>query len=448
VADQTTFEARLSNALDQYADRVPDGVDISAVVQAATLAPRRSLAAGLAPSRLPIWLRVGAVAALLAVAGLVAYAIGQQRDPLGGGGRLIVSVQDTGWIFDPSLGEPVKIAVGSGCASNLVDGGNKVVTGQRFGPVRIRPIDGDLTTSIRLLDRLAIPGYGGTNSERWSPDGTRFALMRFGGQPNVDAPDGMGAIMVISIHGVDEPVQTIFEVAGPAGFAWSADSRHLAVIDLEAGRATLIDIDLVQGTQRAVAAFDVGPQEYPLIAWTAGGTKVAITVDTDGGARPALVDVASGAIAVLPMTGSLFGWSPDGSRAIDLTSETGPVLLAADGSARHALPSGELLGDGWGPTPWSADSRFLSLSNAGRVTVVDRDGRVVGEIPLGTEAAPLVAWSPEGHLLAVATVEMNEGVTVGLYDAANLELVASALVPSPGPMGPANVCFQWASPID
>jgi hypothetical protein len=453
-----TFEARLTNALERYAERVPAEMDISAVARAATASPARRAGMGrpLSWARWSVALRLGVAVALLALAALLIALIGRPRDPTLGGGKLMVSLGTTGWVFEPTLGTPREVVAAVGCATSLVDGGAQLATGVRFGPFRLHPVGGDADAFVAIA-RAEIPGYGGTNSEWWSPDGSMFVLARYGQQNDDDPPDGIGAIRILSIHGTTTPGDAVVEIPGLSVFAFSDDSRHVAALGRRGDDVELFDLDLVRGVKRSVATYR-SPTEDTLVQWTAGGSKVAVWLGTPEGDRPALVDAASGAITIVrlapelttPQVGAWLSWSPDGTRATVFGSNAGGTVLAANGSRLYDLPRGTAVDTFRGPTSWSPDSRHLLVLDGDVLHVVRADdGHVVGSLSLGGAMAnsQWFAWSTDGGSVAVATPGAAS-LELAIYDASTLERTASATISTRPPVTGEGMCLQWVRPVD
>jgi hypothetical protein len=459
------FEARLSNALERYADRVPAESDIAAVVRMATSTPvRHATARPPFAWRGSVWLRLGVAVALLALAALLIAIIGRPRTPPLGGGSLMVSLGTAGWIFEPALGAPRQVEVVVGCGSTLMDGGAQLVDGNgRFqAAARIRPIDADLSAGTGLFTQN-IPGYGGTNSEWWAPDGGHIALIRYAKQNDDDPPDGDGAILVVSAsanaNAKANAEQPIFEVAGLSGAAWSDDSDHIAVLARRGLNVQLTDIDVVRGVQRDIASYRAAVmQAADLVAWTAVGSKIAVWVATDEGDRPALVDVQSGVVTTIRLAADVprseFGtyellWSPDGTRLLAIDAFANAVMVGADGSRLFDLPRGHRIDAFRGPTSWAPDGRHLALLDGDAIHVIRSDGHEVGSIPFGSAVASSqwLAWSPDGSAFAVATPHAAS-LELVLYDADSLAKIASATMPTQPPVTGEGMCLQWVRPID
>lgn len=456
-----TFEARLSDALDRYADRVPAETEIAAVAQAATATRARRVGTGrpFAWARRSVALRLGIAVALLALAAVAIALVGWPRDPTLGGGRLMVSLGTTGWVFDPSLAAPREVVVGEGCGSTLVDGGAQVVTGSgSLGkPARIRPIDADLLAMTGLFGQ-EIPGYGGHNSEWWSANGAHVALIHYAKQDDHDPPGGVGAIMIVSTKG--DAARPIFEVPDLFAAAWSDDGSHIAALGLRGTDVELTDIDLVGGVKRSVVTFPPSTNGGGFLAWTAAGSKVAVWVATAEGDRPALVDMQSGTVTTvrppsdLPLSESGYSllWSPDGTRAVLLgpdANATALMMVAADGSKLFDVPGGSSIDTFRGPTSWAPDGRHLALLDGDVIHMMSADGHAIGSLTLAGSwtSTQRVAWSPDGRAFAMVTPG-NASLELVMYDANTLARIASSTIPTRPPVTGEFMCLQWVRPID
>jgi Tol biopolymer transport system component len=457
VPDSLTFEARLGEALDRYADRAPVGVDIATVVRAATgRTPAGAARIGWRP-RWTAGLRVAIVVALLSLGAAIVLLVAQRpTEPLGGGGRLFLASDRNGWVFEPDLGNGLEVP--EGCTATLVDGGAGVATVVRFGPTRVRAVDGDDSSIVWVVDSRAIDGYGGTNMERWSPDGSRYALARFGQQSDTDPVDAPGAIRIVSIHGTADPVDVVFEVRGLSSFAWSPDSNLVALLGRAGAMSQVVVIDLRTGMRTVSDDFRAASAaSFPTIWWTGAGSKVAVEVGTDTGDRPALLDVASGAVQVLADPSHLVDagwlilpstWSPDGARVIAWRDPSW-LLLDAQGTKLGELPAGQLMGGLWGLEPWAPDSRHLAIVDGGRLRIIDADGRDAGQLPLGATldaSYPPFAWSPDGNAIAIGSTK-DASLDIALYDTSTLRQLASTTVRAAGVTASTPLCIQWVPPV-
>jgi len=450
-----TFEARLSNALDRYADRAPAEADLAAVAREATgsRSPLGNPSRPFTWARWSIWLRVGIAVALLALVVVVIALIGRPQSPPLGGGRLMVSLGTTSWVFEPLLTTPRQV-VNAGCGSTLVDGGAQIATSVRLGPFQMRPIDADPSAVIGIT-QAKIPGYGGTNAERWSPDGSGFALMRTAKQSDEDPSDGIGAMMVMSIHGAIEPTQAIFEIGGLVDFAWSDDSRHIAAIAARGEDVELIDIDLALGTQRAVATYRPA-LAYPSVDWVAGTSKLAVWISSGDRGRPAIIDARSGAMTIVDLppdletaNGASALWAPDGAHVAVYGSGPTGVLLDVAAGTPVELPPGVPIDTFRGPEMWSPNSRHLALIDGDTFRVIDVDGREIGSFQAGGGQAPTMhfAWSTDGSSFALLT-QVGGGIEIAMHDATTLAKTASATISTSPLAASDDMCLQWVRPKD
>ena len=96
--------------------------------------------------------------------------------------------------------------------------------------------------------------------------------------------------------------------------------------------------------------------------------------------------------------------SRDGERAAVLAPGEFEVYSVPEGRRRHALPLGREEAYDLDAAVWASNGRFLATSDGGRVHVYDAVEKAeVAQLPV--EAAAQLAWSPDGSLLAVSTLE-------------------------------------------
>ncbi len=195
--DPMSFEARLADAFDRY---VTAGAPVA--VDARTIGA--ALAGITRPSPRATWVartvrvrgvRLGLVLGLLALAATAALVAGsmllRQAQPLGGGGRILVTYPSgPGWLFEIG-GEGVherKVAL-RGCP-RVVGNADAVATNTRFVGIRYQGFEGPVSNPIST-------NY--TGGERWSPDSRTLALLNFG--------DGSVTFVSLAAGDVEHPVQ-------------------------------------------------------------------------------------------------------------------------------------------------------------------------------------------------------------------------------------------------
>ena len=258
-------------------------------------------------------------------------------------------------------------------------------------------IDLDGSLQSRLTTNVLFDNY-----PSWSPDGTRIAFLssttpgvqRYQVPPEVlgpnlhlytMAPDGSNVQALKSeLVGLDNrPPQ------------WSPNSKVLAVggfVNDELG-AWLYTVNADgSGWLRLTEAVS-GP------SWSPDGTRLAF-------AKPDGDDVALYTIAV------------DGTDARRVTTVNGWRLRTAFRVNRFV---DDELDPAWaqiGTVAWSPDGRHILYSCDPAICVVDLDGRLVGQAPLGPrhDEGPLqAAWSPDGSRIAISSRQPLDRHRIVLY---------------------------------
>ena len=220
------------------------------------------------------------------------------------------------------------------------------------------------------------------NYPSWTPDGTRIAFLIDDGYYTGGGRYVRSRLVTMAADGTDEKWIEIGHEVRLHPPQWSPDGTRLAVV----GR---------HPDQRRLAIYTMG---------------------TDGSDVRRLGVAASGP-----------SWSPDGERIAFATvdgDELALYTMAADGTEARRVP----VAAGWEPRyrgghdvlveyvehenygvewewittlEWSPTGDRLLYGCAWRVCVVDLDGTLVGESPVGLESGSVAAWSPDGSRIAV-----------------------------------------------
>ena len=161
--------------------------------------------------------------------------------------------------------------------------------------------------------------------------------------------------------------------------------------------ASFAGLALLAAAAGSVAATPVTGEPWKILTWTdRPGGHGLYSVNADGsGARR---------LTRSPGVHAFASWSPDGRKILyhrqdPRTGRIGGVVMNADGSGKHWLPSNG---------SWSPDGRRIVFGSGrdgnGEIYVMNADGtgqRLVVAIPSSNEFSP--EWSPDGRTIAFAT---------------------------------------------
>ena len=389
--------------------------------------------------------------ALAATAALVAGSmLLRQAQPLGGGGRILVTYPSgPGWLFEIG-GEGVherKVAL-RGCP-RVVGNADAVATNTRFVGIRYQGFEGPVSNPIST-------NY--TGGERWSPDSRTLALLNFG--------DGSVTFVSLAAGDVEHPVQVRVPLDlrgiplssdGIVYFdgSFSPDGRWFLVVTDLVGDGTTRRLDLLDvrgGNPRQLATLPAvapGVDEQALgVIWTADDGAVALVSEADGTRRVATVSTTTGVVRWLddaetaPASADLVvqAWSPDGSR----------IYAWADGYLWYVdIGSGE-----WHRTALTQrspmtfavadDGRRAAMVSGTTLWVVDS---ITGAIARQSLGSTISAWSPDRSALAVLESSGTDDVVRAWdpWSASGPSVAATVPVEAPpvGPAGADGPCIQW-----
>ena len=217
------------------------------------------------------------------------------------------------------------------------------------------------------------------------------------------------ALYVMNADGSDlrlldqRPVADLADLVSAADVEWSADDRHLAYSRETAGHRELVLVDAVTADETVLP----GPDDAWPVAWSPTADRLLFIRSGPGGSD--LYSVASDGTGMKSLTTDHRsfggGWSPDGSHilyvdgVIDGTQQDDSAtwVMAYDGTAKARI--GACCDAGW-----SADGRTAYVDNDGTSLTGLRiaDGTtVVGPVQLGSSTGWLLAR--DGMTLALAT---------------------------------------------
>ena len=167
-----------------------------------------------------------------------------------------------------------------------------LATGQDGRPDRIYVLD---RTGLRLVGGDRTYGDASGSAGVWSPDGTRLAAF---------VPEGDVADLAVADAADPEAVRIVARIPrgwGTDGPVWSADGRRIAYVTYAPGAA---EIHLIAPDGASVATLDGSSP-----SWQPGGERLAFL-------GPNGIEVANedGSDVATIGDGTVFAWSPDGTR--------------------------------------------------------------------------------------------------------------------------------------
>ncbi len=245
-------------------------------------------------------------------------------------------------------------------------------------------------------DEFAVPrtmaGYSYlTNSVSTAPAGPAVALFQHGfGVEFLDFPQ---AVVLGAGGDTYRRVDVAEDRAGaetqgdPAPMLLSPDGRYVAVGDHDTDGPDVAVVDLTTGTT-STHELPQGRSVIP-VAWSSDGGSLAMLLSDEptnpySGGRikgdVAILDLDRDTSAVMPQDGATgVAFSPDGSAlAVDRTAADGAVLTIVDADGARDVRAGGVLA---GPSAWSPDGRLLAITTVEPSTApagVDAPGTPVG----------------------------------------------------------------------
>jgi len=260
-------------------------------------------------------------------------------------------------------------------------------------------------------------------ADAWSPDGTRLAFVR--GNPGAgpgcrkNCRPAKYSLFVMDANGRNERRVAVCDGAcgGPwftmfAGLSWSPDSSRIV---LSAHGLSIVDV--ATGKLRRLGLSGTGP------AWSPDGRRIAyasgsrlLTVNTSGTPRPTVL------IRLPRYSVDTISWAPN-SQTIAFDGPDTIYTVHADGSKLTSVLAGSR-GSGPGTPSWSPDGTKILYFNTPRepggfraeVWTMQATGagktRLVGlNCCVGEWYMPI--WSPDGKQIAFAA--NGEGTVSGTY---------------------------------
>ena len=216
--------------------------------------------------------------------------------------------------------------------------------------------------------KRSIPNLCGSDVA-WSPDGTRLAFNKYGGEALPPT------LWVINADGSEATEVSAIGLVGPE---WSPDGTRLATIYLGGGILHVIQADGSGGTEFPVAS----GLNFDRPSWSSDGSEIMYTrLDTLWSAN---VTSKVARVQCVPGLHQMMGarWSPDGTRiSVDARTSNrfGEFVMSADCSNQIQLSDGSFDG-GW--ASWSPDGTHLVFSST-----VDDDGGTVDVFEVSSDGS-------------------------------------------------------------
>ena len=378
MPDHTTFEARLGDALERYADQIPTDVDAVAFVRATRSAPARTGLTWRPVNRLRMALLLGLLLALAVASALLIGAPPSPEPP----------AVSNGWIA---------------FAANRTD-----LPGDGAGEFRDIYLTREGTTARRIIGSARDGRSQGC--PRFSPDGSRLAYGEGDESTREASRDGRGrwpitdrAVVVVELGADSVPSADMLRVSvstdlGPLPCPeWSPTGSHLAfftgtelwVVDVLTGARSTFP---VSPTGTGVADFTILDLE-----WSPDGSAIAVAEQ----ARIRSVPIDGQEPTELPAVGAWsLGWTADGKRLVYVDSDGAVHVADLDGNGERRLPA-----DAW----WTREGSVVVSPDGSRVAyrrgdgngvgIIDADGSEVVSIDTASSPTTGLLWSPDGERL-------------------------------------------------
>jgi Tol biopolymer transport system component len=305
------------------------------------------------------------------------------------------------------------------------------VAGSQYGVLQIVDVDGQRQHEVFTQQAgVAIPA--------WSRDGRRLAF-RYSDAP-ATSPESLWTVNADGTQlrkiWTTENISTFV----PTDIKWSPDGTRLAVVVtgggqsptsvptrlllMDANGANVTEVTLVNGSASST--------------WAPDGSRLAASFnklrDYDPGPDDGLYIVnGSGALGqkLSPAT-TVPQWSPDGS--LILYWFGGLFTIHPDGTGLREL---DACPDGCANGSWSPDGSRIAVISASDIRIIDTDAQLLGT-PFAVASAGNIRWSPSATYLAWITESRT--VTVAETDGTNMRVIAEL------PTANSRGMFQYDTP--
>jgi len=230
----------------------------------------------------------------------------------------------------------------------------------------------------------------------FSPDGNFIYFLR---DLNSNDPAAKGLFRIATLGG---PATPLARDARMYSVTVSPDGKQVAYIAQTASESQIVAVDPDGGNRQVLARRPLA-LGYWYIEWSPSANTLAAVVDTNDAMGLVTVDVPSGTIRELSMTGwgavGQPAWSPDGRTifAAAFSSQKGSIfqiwVFDSHTGAYRQLTSGSTGYYQWSLSATAAgDLVAITVASALRLWVLDRDGKLLQIPALRTEGSDSVVW--------------------------------------------------------
>jgi TolB protein len=227
---------------------------------------------------------------------------------------------------------------------------------------------------------------------------------------------------VTSSRGADKKIEYKLQVADTDGFnpqtlltskepvmspVWSPDSRKIAYVSFEQGKAEIYIHDITSGTREKVSSFD-GINGAP--AWSPDGKRLAMTLSKDGNPDIYVLHIQNKTLSRVTNHWSIDTesvWMPDGESLVFTSSRSGkPQLYQVELSAKSTPKRLTFEGDYSANASVSPDGKALAFvlgeGNRFRIAVMYPETRVMQVLTDGPQdESP--EFAPNGSMILYAS---------------------------------------------